>query len=217
MYHGRSSNARNPSFAYGSPSTSGTPWSSSHARSSDETCSFWFDFGSRHLLACTEVFVPLSQNHGDEALAVRPHWQSGPSPYNGRVLFENAPVEDVFVVRTLLWFTDHVLYGSAAQALADVPQPKTETERILYAALASSSGGHEERLSNPLDSSLVTVPVANLVDAGFVALVGGRSLACFAQSNGYFRQSDFVDGLTGAFSARYQLVPLEDALQDRNN
>jgi hypothetical protein len=184
---------------------------------SDGACTFYFDLGDRHLIAAVEGFVPLSQNDHDEALAVRPHWHSGSCTMNERVLFENASVEDVLVVRTLLWFTDHVRFKSIDQALAGLPVPTNETERKLREVIAGASGGHDERVSNPSHAKLLTVPVANLVDVGFVAIVNGRSLACFTQSNAYLRQTDFVDKLAHDFSESYELLSLEAALKGRLN
>jgi hypothetical protein len=184
---------------------------------SDSFCTFWFDLGDRHLVAAVEEFVPLSQNERDEALAVRPRWNPGHCQVEGKVLFENASIDDVFVVRTVLWFTDHVRFESAQQALAGLPAPTTNTDRKLHEIVAGSSGGHEECVSNPANVSSLTVPVANLVDVGFVAVVNGRSLACFTQANAYLRQTDFVDQLAHDFSECYQLVPLETALSERSD
>jgi hypothetical protein len=184
---------------------------------SDGACTFYFDLGDRHLVAAVEEFLPLSQNEHDEALAVRPRWHSGPCTVDGQVLFENASVDDVLVVRTLLWFTDHVQFESGGQALAGLPTPTTETERKLQEIIAGSSGGHEERVSNPSHANLLTVPVANLVDVGFVATVNDRSLACFTQDNAYLRRTDFVDQLTSNFSESYELLSLESVLKRHSN
>lgn len=183
---------------------------------SDEVCAFWFDLGSRHLAATVEEFIPLSQNDHDEALAVRPRWHLGPCQSDGRVLFENAVVEDVSIVRTLLWFTDHVRFTTEEEALAGMALPTTQIEEVLHQIIAQSSGGHDECVSNPAKAVGLTVPVANLVDVGFVALVEGRSLACFTQANAYLRQTDFVDQLSLDFSESYQLISLETALRSRS-
>ncbi|APR83444.1 Hypothetical protein A7982_08793 [Minicystis rosea] len=178
---------------------------------SDGVSSFWFDFGVRHLAALTQELVPASQNEHDEALAVRPRWHDGPCCVAENVLFEDVRIDDVVVVRSLLWFTDHVLFQTPEEALAGLPPPRNETERSLAHILAQTTGGHDEVVTNPRLISEVHAPVANLVDVGFIVVVRGRALACFAQTNAYLRQADFVDELRHDFAQSYERIPLEAA------
>ena len=92
--------------------------------------SFWFEFRDKCLSVTFCEYVPLSQNEHDEALALRPQWHDSPSRPEGRILFENKTVEDILVVRTLLWFTDHVVFASREQALAGLPPPRNDTDRL---------------------------------------------------------------------------------------
>ena len=179
--------------------------------------SFWFEFREKCLWVTFCDYAPLSQNEHDEALALRPQWHDSPpwhespSRPKGRILFENKKIEDILVVRTLLWFTDHVVYASREQALAGLAPPRSDTDRVLVDVLAKSTGGHDECITHPSLSHLVEAPVANLVDVGFLAHVGGRHLACFTQSNSTLRDGDFVDELDD-FTTSYATVTLDDAM-----
>lgn len=180
---------------------------------SDEVCTFWFDLGLRHLAAPTVEFQPLSQNSHDEALAVRPCWRDGPCTEDGRVVLRNAPIAELFLVRTVLWFTDHVLFRSAEEALSGRPPARNDADRALHRVLASSTGGHSECVSHPDLIPEIDAPVANLVDVGFVVLFEGQALGCFARGNSYLRSSDFVDVRSNDFRMSYELISLETALE----
>jgi hypothetical protein len=184
---------------------------------SDGLFTFWFDLGDRYMIASVAEFTPLSQNAHDEALAVRPQWRSGPCDCEGEVLFDNALITDVLIVRTLLWFTDHTDFHSERDALAGLPEPTTETERTLQRALAGSTGGHQECVSRPADMVTIEAPVANLVDVGFIAVVNDRKLACFTQINAYAREADYVDALKHDFSSCYEALPLNGAAVGGSN
>ena len=85
-------------------------------------------------------------------------------------------------------------------------------DRVLLDVLAKSTGGHDECVTHPSLSHLVEAPVANLVEVGFLAYVGGRHLACFTQSNSTLRDGDFVDELDN-YTTSYASVTLDDAIE----
>ena len=104
-----------------------------------------------------------------------------------KLLFQNKAVSRLWILRTLLYFTDHVLYKSEAEALGDF-EVKSKTDNAIADLLRQTSGGHDEVVCHPKsdEAQSVNQEFANLVDAGVMLEIDGKLLMCFSWSNGYW-------------------------------
>lgn len=178
---------------------------------SDGVCAFRFVAGDDVLDAMTKEFVASSQNGWDEILAVRVVAVEEPveDPSAWKLVASGMEVEAIHIVRALIWFTDHETFATRDDALDGVPEPSNETEERVRELIAETTGGHDEVTTHPSELEMVEAPVANLVDVGFVARVGGLDLACFAWWNAFIRESDYISDQNRAdVLAHYELVPL---------
>lgn len=163
-----------------------------------------------------EDHVALSQNPHDEIIFVRLARREEPYALRNddQVLFERKPVARVWIARTVVWFTDHMAYDSAEEAVAGAGAEKTKG--FLRELLRSASGGYQEVVTHPSRAHLVESGLANMVDAGFVARVAGKDLACFSFWNSIVREADFLDRCRDILDC-YELLPLEDLFSEPGN
>ena len=176
---------------------------------SDGFCVFRFVAAGEVLDARTTELVATSQNYADEIFAVRlfPSNEPGEDDVTWKLVASDIEVESVHIVRALVWFTDQQTFSTRAEALA---HGSAETDATIREMIAGATGGYEEVTTHPSEIETVEAPVANLVDVGFVARVGGLDLACFAWWNWINRESDYIsDENRAEVLAHYELVPLD--------
>jgi hypothetical protein len=155
---------------------------------SDEFYHVGFDYGESHVMATPKDFLAASQNGDDEAITIE--FLEVQSPYkiheSERVIFENPIISRVFILRTLLYFTDHVTYKSKDEALAKMTDEE-KADKVLSKILSETTGGHEEIVCNPQskEAAEVNPNFANLVDAGVLLEIDGKCLGCFSNFNGF--------------------------------
>jgi hypothetical protein len=181
---------------------------------SDQVSSFRFEAGDQTWVAMTSDFEALSQNTDDEILAVRLMGQGTNAGEGGDVVVAiEAEVQEIEIVRGLVWFTDHQTYRSPGEATSSLSAPRTETDGRIHEVLRHCTGGHEEVTTHPTRRKEVDARYANLVDAGFIARLQDRELACFSWFNGFIRESDFLDAdLRQMLGQHYEFIPIDDAL-----
>lgn len=183
---------------------------------SDRIYSFRFELRDHGWEARPQDFPPLSQNTTDELLAVRvrPLHRLPAMQDDDTIIATNVPLLEILVVRTLVWFTDHVDFTSPEEAAAGLPQPKSEVDQKLQEMVRKSTGGHEEVVTHPAQADDVEAPCANLVDTGFIARTEEADLACFSWRNGFIRESDYVcDANRDDVLSHYELIPLDRLLE----
>ncbi len=155
---------------------------------SDEYCCVVFDYGDFHITATSEDFDADTQNDSDEAIAAKFERIDSPfQPNNGyKLLFQGKAIDRLWILRTLLYFTDHILFNSEEEALANF-EIDSETDKAIADILRKTTGGHEEVVCHPksAEAEKVNKDFANLVDAGVMLETEGKLLMCFAWNNGY--------------------------------
>ncbi len=156
---------------------------------SDEHNQVVFDYRDFHIAAFPENLDAASQNEFDEMINAK--FERVNSTYqpneHDKLLFQNTAISRLWILRTLLYFTDHVLYNSEAEALGDF-EIKSETDNAIADLLRQTSGGHEEVVCHPKsdEAKSVNQEFANLIDAGVMFEIDGKLLMCFSWKNGYW-------------------------------
>lgn len=156
-----------------------------------------FDYQSFYILALPSDHDAASQNKYDEAINASftrysSRYQEGNSD---KTLYVNKSIAKIWLVRTILYFTDNELLTSEEEATAGLPQPKADFDRKLHKIFGGAINGHSEIVCRPDSEELkhVNPNYSNLVDAGIVLEVDGKFLACYADSNGYLLKTSFLD------------------------
>lgn len=157
---------------------------------SDEFYRVVFDYGDFHVTAMPEDFVANTQNDSDEAIAAKfERIESSFRPDNDdKLMFQNNSIDRLWILRTLLYFTDHILYSSEEEALANFDiEIESDGNKALADILRRATGGHDEVVCHPRspEAENVSKDFANLVDAGVMLEIEGQLLMCFAWNNGF--------------------------------
>lgn len=155
---------------------------------SDQHCQVIFDYTNFYIAAYPEVSVAASQNKGDEIINAKfEHINSAfqPNEYD-KLLFHNNVINRLWILRTMLYFTDLTFFNSEAEAVGDF-QIETKTDRILADIIRKSTSGHDEVVCHPKSTEAESVnrDYANLVDAGIILEIDDKLLMCFSWNNGF--------------------------------
>jgi len=148
-----------------------------------------FDYKDFHISAMPEDFTAASQNDSDEA--IRAKFERVDSIFqpreNEKLLFQRKAITRLWILRTLLYFTDHFLYNSEAEALGDF-EIKSEMDKAMADIMRKTTGGHDEVVCHPKSAEAegVNKEFANLIDAGAMFEIDGKLLMCFSLSNSYW-------------------------------
>jgi len=105
---------------------------------------------------------------------------------NDKLLFQGKAVNRLWILRTLLYFTDHILFNNEAEALGDF-EIESETDEAIADIMRKTTGGHDEAVCHPksAEAESVNKDFANFVDAGVMLEIGDKLLMCFAWNNGF--------------------------------
>ena len=148
-----------------------------------------FDYGDFHIVASPEDFEAASQNDFDEVIRVKfervdSSLQLGELE---KVLFQNTAIDRIWILRTVLYFTNHETYNSEEEALGDF-QIESETDEILAETLRKCTGGHQEIVCHPTAAKdeKIDPEFSNLVDAGIMLEIDEHHLMCFSHNNSFF-------------------------------
>ena len=155
----------------------------------DGSFQFVFDFSVDYVIAIPADLVAATQNKSDEAITVRfesKHGTYDPSEHDN-CLFSDSMIDQIWIARTVLYFTEFTPYETEEDAIRDIPD-STPTGRKLRELLRTSTGGHSEIVCHPesvhLDPSF-SDEHSNLVDAGILIRIGDRFLSCFSRTNSF--------------------------------
>lgn len=155
---------------------------------SDEFMQVAFDYGNFYFIASPEDFIAASQNTNDEAIIVKfeKHNEAYKIHESEKVLFENPKISNIYILRTLLYFSDHINYKDRDEAISVMTKEEKENE-ILSDVLSKATGGHEEIVCHPQsdEAEKVNKDFSNLVDAGILIEVNGEKLLCFSYFNSF--------------------------------
>jgi hypothetical protein len=155
---------------------------------SDEFYQVVFDYGDFHITALPEDFVAASQNESDEIINAKfERVDSAFQPNeNDKLLFQGKAISRLWILQTLLYFTDHVLFNSEAEALGDF-EIKSETDKAIADIMRKTTGGHDEVVCHPksAEAESLNKEFANLVDAGIMLEIEDKLLMCFSWNNSF--------------------------------
>lgn len=153
---------------------------------SDEFYSVVFDYGDFHINVVPEDFVAISQNKSDEAITAKFEKINGTYQkyQTEKLLFQGKKISRIWILRTLLYFTNYIHYNSEEEALGSF-EINTETDKALANVLRKTTGGYSEVVCHPKseEATAVNQEFANLVDAGVMLEIEGDLLMCFAWDN----------------------------------
>ena len=147
-----------------------------------------FDYIDFYIIANPEVYAAASQNKSDEVIKTR--FQRIDSEYqpheHDELIFQNRTVNSLWILRTMLYFTDHVVYNSETAALRNL-EIQTETNLVIANLMDKSTGGHSEVVCHPqsTEAKSANPEFANLVDAGIMLKIDNQMLLCFSSHNGF--------------------------------
>ena len=147
-----------------------------------------FDYKDFHVLAFPEVFVAASQNEWDEVISAkfkRIDSSFQPSKHD-KLMFQNKAINRLWILRTMLYFTDYTPWNSETEAVRDF-EVETETNRVIADLISKTTGRHEEVVCHPKskEAERVNKEFANLVEAGIMLEIDRQLLMCFAWCNGF--------------------------------
>ena len=150
---------------------------------SDRHCQVIFDYEDFHVVAVPDVFVAASQNEFDEIISAEFKQIDSafqPSQYD-KLMFQNKAIDRLWILRTMLYFTDYVPFNNEAEAVDG------ETNSILANLMKKSPGRYEEVVCHPKskEAESVNKEFANFVEAGIMLEIDRQLLMCFASCNGF--------------------------------
>ncbi len=157
---------------------------------SDGQCQVVFDYKDFHIIAVLDVLVAASQNKSDEIISVE--FKQIDSAFQPRkhdkLMFQNKAIDRLYILRTMLYFTDYIPFSSEAEAV------NGETNPILADLMKESPGRYEEVVCHPksTEAESVNKEFANLVEAGIMLEIDRQLLICFAWCNGFCIVGDII-------------------------
>ena len=155
---------------------------------SDDFIEVIFDYDNFHIIATPEDFVAASQNEFDEITNAK--FERSDSKFKPReidnLLFQYKAISRMWILRTLLYFTDHILYENETEALGNF-EINSETDQAIADIMRNATGGHDEIVCHPkgAEAKSVNEEFANLVDAGIMLEIDKKLLMCFSWNNSY--------------------------------
>ncbi|MEM8830143.1 MAG: hypothetical protein AAGE96_12410 [Cyanobacteria bacterium P01_G01_bin.19] len=171
-----------------------------------------FGYRTFHINALPEYFDAASQNKNDEIIRVRFEYIDStfePKEHH-QLLFQGKTISRLWILRTLLYFTDHVFYNSEAEALGDF-QVKTKIDRVIADIMRKSAGGHDEIVCHPksIEAESADKKFSNLVDTGIMLEIDSKLLMCFSRDNG----SCVVGNVMSLEKIKEEIVPLYEFIE----
>jgi hypothetical protein len=147
-----------------------------------------FDFGKHHILATPRDYPAATQNKFDEVIRIE--FDEVDSPYHPQeseqVVLDNPSIRKVFVLRTVVYFSNEVTYKNRSEAVSRMNEEE-KSDPILSKLLSEATGGHEEIVCNPGSDEIATLNTrfTNLVDSGILLETDQGYLTCFSNGNGF--------------------------------
>ena len=171
-----------------------------------------FIFDTYHILAQLISLEADSQNKSDESITLVFSRRNSAYVSNGSVtsLVKNKSIEKIWIMRTLLYFTDFKAFETKGEAVAGLDKPASRLQESIYELLMTSTGGYDEIIAHPNSSEaeVVNKDFANLVDKGILLQVDGKFIGCFAPKNWFRIESEFFteEALKEKVMPYYQLI-----------
>ena len=103
-------------------------------------------------------------------------------------MFQNKAIDRLWILQTMLYFTDYIPFDSEAEAIGDKTNP------ILVDLMKECPGRYEEVVCHPESEEAkgMNQEFANLVEAGIMLEIDRQLLMCFAWCNGFSIVGDIM-------------------------
>lgn len=172
---------------------------------SDRICQVVFDYRDFHIVATLNIFKAASQNKRDEVILtefkrIDSAFQSNEQDV---LIFQNKAIARLWILRTILYFTDDAPFDSEAEALEE-PDP------ALANLIRQSPSRYEEIVCHPKswEAQTVNQEFANLVEAGIILEIDSQLLVCFATHNGFNIVGDTMskDEIEREIAPAYEII-----------
>ena len=171
-----------------------------------------FDYRNFHFVAESDAFRGFSQDKDCEVLLAdfkRINLVFQPSA-DYELMFQAKAIERLWILQTLLYFTDYIVFNSEAEALGDF-EVKTKADEII-ANLKKNSRAREEIVCHPdsEEAKSVNREYANLIDAGIMLEIDSQLLMCFSWCNSFGVVGDTmsIDEIKEDVAPFYKLIKI---------
>lgn len=154
--------------------------------------SYTFDYGNFYFQLVSECEEASTPNKPGEAIVgqLTKHLKPFHPNDNTELVCDNKKVEEVYIVRTFLYFSAFHSYSKTEQLLN---RAKYKVKSILFktdpvnALTAKATGYGESYVCHPNseEAKKVNAPYSNIIDCGLILQIDGNFLFAFVQSNGY--------------------------------
>ncbi len=147
-----------------------------------------FDYVDFHVAASPDVFTAASQHEYDEVINAdfqRINIAFQPNE-DDLLLFENNAIKRLWILRTIIYFTDFTFFSSEAEALQGLDLTN-KTDRVLADLILKTPGSYEQIVCHPQSKEAegINKEFANLIDAGIMLEIDNKLLMCFSSHNGF--------------------------------
>ena len=154
----------------------------------DKFCQVIFDYGHFHFVAEPDAFRGVSQDKDCEVILAdfkRINAVFQPSA-DYELMFQDKAIDRLWILQTLLCFTDYVVFNSEAEALENF-EVKTKADEIIANLIKKSSRAREQIVCHPdsEEAKGVNREFANLIDAGIMLEIDSQLLMCFPWCNSF--------------------------------
>ncbi len=180
---------------------------------SDEFYHVAFDYGNQYILATPDDLVAATQNNSDEAITVKfvKHKAEYVEDADESLIFEHQSITRLWVMRTLLYFTDHKTFENEEEALTSMNM-KDNPDQILKDIMSKTTGGHEKIVCHPKSQEAKQVDKvhANLVDAGIMLEIDGQYYICCSLFNSFstYAQIKTLEQIQEDIASLYDFIEL---------
>ena len=152
-----------------------------------------FDYGDFYFQIECVSELAATQNKSDEAIIGRfsKHFQPFVPGGHMKLICQDKNIEELYIVRVLLYFTTYSEYSKTKLLLNQVKQRLksllTGKNDPVGELLSKSIGGCEEITCHPKsdDAKNVDPNYSNLIDCGLLVQIDGKYLKAFVERNGF--------------------------------
>lgn len=173
-----------------------------------------FDYTDFHIAVGPNVFAAASQHKYDEVIIadfqrINSVFQSNEGDI---LLFYNNRINRLWILRTMLYFTEEIIYNSETEVLKN-QAIETEPNPVIADLIRQSNSVHSEVIYHPrsVEVKKVNPEFVNLVDAGIMLEIDDKLLACFSCHNGFglIGRTMSLDEIKEDITPFYELIEID--------
>ncbi len=181
-----------------------------------DSVSYVFDYGDKYFEIVSVSENADSQNEYDEAIIgqFRKHLKAYVHGKHAEIVCEKKAIENLYIVRTFLYFTTFREYTNTEKFLKIAKQKiksmLTLKKDIFGDMVSQAVGGCEEIICHPKSKEVdkVNSKYSNLIDCGLLLQIDGKYLKAFVEGNGfgfhigndeYFTEMQELENIAGQY------------------